>query len=252
MYDIQLRKSGKLFVKVWSAKDEDYKEREVSYGDLSIHLHDYVCFDKDIRLKDVFLLFRRDVSLFAGAVGCPFLEDLVEEAMLPAAPGKEKGLAAFVVSWLAYKEMGGEFNENPHVFTCPVMSGVGLDTDFDLSMVHINQVSTMPIVLDTSFEIVDPNIEKVIFHGNKIFTLLDISKAVLDELGSNPPEIREYISNEHLLDTPVPDVAAKLEEHILQAAQGKACKLCGNNTKSYHFNKPDDICGRCFEKEREN
>lgn len=254
MYDIQLRKGGKLFVKSWSSRTNNYREKEVEYEFLSTHLHDAICFDQDIRLKDVFLLFRRNVDLFAGSASCPFLSDFTEEAMLPVVPSKamRAGLGGIVVGWIASQQEGGNWHEDAHVYIYPTIHGVGLEKDFDLSVLKINEISGLPVVLDTTLEIVDANNEKVLFEGVKPFSLLEVSRAILDELGSNPPDLREFISDSYAAGIDSPDISEKISKCIEEHNKIIPCKICGEDTKSYHFGKPEDICGKCFSKTKEN
>lgn len=253
MYDIQLRKGGKLFVKSWSTRHNDYREEEVEYEYLSSHLHDPVCFDRDVRLKDVFLLMSRDVELFSGAASCPFLSEFVEEAMLPTIPSKarDSGLGSLIVEWVATSEEDGNWHEEAHLYIYPTIRGVGAELEFDLGTMRINEISMLPIVLDTNLEIIDRKTEEIIFEGIKPYSLLEMSKAVLDELGANPPDFREFM-NSDMLDEVAPDINEKINRCIEEHNKIKPCKMCGNDTKSYHFRKPDDVCGKCFEKMRGN
>lgn len=255
MYDIQLRKGGRLFVKVWSSKTNEYRETEVDYEDLSVYLHDPICFDRDVRLKDIFLLFSRDVKLFAGSTSCPFLSDFTNEAMLPTTQSQaiKNGLSGIVVSWLASQEEGGNWHEDAHVFICPTIHGVGNEEEFNLSTIRMNEISTLPVVLDISLKIVDSKNQDVLFQGLKPFTLLEVSKAILDELGSNPPDFREFISSEdYATNSSTEDIRDMIDKCIEEHKKIVPCKICGEDAKSYHFGKPNNICGRCFSKTREN
>lgn len=254
MYDIQLRKGGRLFVKHWSARSGDYKEREVDYNALSIHLHDAVCFDSDIRLKDIFLLFNWNAHLFADSTSCPFLLEFIDEAMLPVVDSAsiKKGLGSVVVNWVASQEQGGNWHEDAHVYIYPTIHGVGLDKDFDLSVIKMNEISMLPVILDNTLEIVDAKTEEILFKGVKPFSLLEVSKAIMDELGSNPPDLREFISESYAAGIDAPDISDKINKCIEEHQKIVPCELCGEDSKSYHFGKPSDICGKCFSKTKEN
>lgn len=240
MYDIQLRKGGKLFVKIWSAKDNDYQEKEVDYNDLSFHLHDTICFESGVVLKDLFILFKKDIKLFSLATGCIFLESFIEEIGLPNKPSKiiESGLSGFSVNWVAYS--------NKFLDIYPIVKGLGFQ-DFDIGMIKMNEISRLPIILNHQCYIIDEENNNILLKTYKPFTLLNISKAILDELGSNPPKVRDFINE--FGELPTPDVVDKIMECFNKVAK---CNICGKDVKSYHFNKPNDICGECFDKSKEN
>lgn len=241
MYDLQLRKGGKLFVKVWSAKNNKYSESEVGYDNLNMYLHDFVCFEQGVKLIDVFSLFKRDPELFALATGCSYLSDLINEIKLPEKSEIYKNkLGGIVVSWLASKE-SGDFN---YIDIAPMVHGAGMDKDFDVSSVPLGDISLLPVLLDTTFELVDREENTVLIKSSKPFTLLEVLRSLVDEFGSLPLSVKDCVG--------VSTSAFDIDSHLSVEKTSIKCTKCGRRTHSYIFQKPNDICECCFNKTREN
>lgn len=235
MYDIQLKKGGKLVSRLYSMKNT--LEGEVNSQDLNFHISDTIDLESGVKLRDVFLLFSKNMELFGSLSGCPFIEDVIDEALKPVSksPIIDKGLSALVVKWVVHDDCEG-------IGMYPTLSGMGLEKDFSLMSLPINEISFLPLVLDISFDVFRK--EKVVFSTKKPFTLLDISKAILDELASWPPDMRD------LIDEDFNEVAPEKIKAIIETK--KPCKKCGGDAREHVFGKPKNICSKCFQSSKEN
>lgn len=249
MYDIQLRKGGRLIVKVWDTRKKYFKEIEVEDEDVVFHLHDKICFDSDITLKDIFLLISKSPSLFSAAASCPFLEDFIDEALddTVESASREEGMGALIIKWIAYIDDDGGFDHHINFF------GVGNNTEFNLTFVPLNEFNMLPVILDTKFEIYKMDNETPIFTTVKAFSLLEIVRGILDEIASmGPPEMRMF-AQDGLAATYDEVDFEKIKDSIEKEIEKmRPCKKCGKDTMSHHFGKPKNICGDCFEKEKAN
>jgi hypothetical protein len=249
MYDLQLKKGGKIIAKIWDPRIKKSVEREIDYDDLNFHIYDTICVERGFTLKDALFLFSRDVELFSVLASCPFLDDLIKEGCAPTKNSKlrDEGLSALVVRWIAC-------NDSEYLGIYPTLFGVGLDKEYSLSFSSLNEISMLPLVLEENFVIHQADTEKELFSSVKPFTLLEFSKAIFDEFMNWPPDMREMIQDELSQDYPI-DSEEELKEkvkRIVNERKSEQCKVCKAEINTSAFGKPDNICTTCFSKLKEN
>lgn len=249
-YDLQLQIGGILVTKEWDSELNDFMEFPVEDEDITFHLHDSICLERGVKLRDVFLFISRNLYLFSTTIGCPFLDDLVEEAL--SSPNIEsKGIAVLVLDWAARIE-------NKNLISYVRFYGKG-DKDYPVEFHSVNDLVIYPIILNETFAVMDE--DKVVFQAAKQFSLLEFLKGIVDELSyMGPPEMKKFTLNEieesinqdgsKIKMFNAEDIEEKLNEKI--ASMIKPCKICGDESRSPFFGKPSDICIVCFEKMKEN
>jgi hypothetical protein len=260
-YDLQLRKGGKLFTNEWNVQEKNYIEREVQQEDLLFHLYDSICFSKNVTLRDIFLLMARNISAFSSVVGCPFLEDLIEEALSDPKMGKDKnGLAILKLSRILVIE-DGELRSHFE------FHGIGQKECYALEFTPINELVLYTIILNEVVVVEDCKDEnKIYLKANKAYTLADILVGIIDELAfMGPPDVREFALEElkkrceeippdnkveNYRTFTIEDFERKMEEE--KENNKVPCGMCGEDSRAQCFEKPRDICKKCFEKIREN
>jgi hypothetical protein len=55
-YDLQLRRYGILVTREFDEKVNDFIDRRIKPTDFSFHLNDTICLDRNVVLKDFFIL----------------------------------------------------------------------------------------------------------------------------------------------------------------------------------------------------
>lgn len=247
-HDLQLRKGGLLITNDWDNEIFDYLEQIVDNDEIFFHFHDTICLDKNITLRDVFMLISRNTGAFSIAIGCPFLEDLVEEAL--SALVMKEDMDRLELSRIAF------FNESEiRIYTDFI--GVGKNETWAVELSPINELSYLPIVLEESIKVEDENIH---LKFKMPFTLIDFVKGIVDELSfMGPPDIKAFALNElEKRNDNVMSVKTYAYEEIEKEFEEqkkkyeRACDMCGGDARSQHFKKPSNLCYRCFQKIKEN
>lgn len=249
--DLQLKKGGKLFAKEWDFDENDFIDDIIYPEEFIYHIHDTICFDKDVKLRDFFLMVAENIEICSIITGCPFIEELVLECL--DTPKKSKNnISALHISWNPYilNNEDGEHIENFIVF-----QGIG-DKEYQLDLIAINKLSLYPIILDENYALKTED-EEIILQTNKKYTLINILRTIIDELSHmGPPEMREFTfaelkkqSNKEFLLTQE-ELDKKFKERIKD--NKKLCINCEEDTRSPCFGKPENICPSCYQKIKEN
>ena len=108
----------------------------------------------------------------------------------------------------------------------------------------MGEIALLPVILDTTFELIDRENNDILIKSFKPFTLLDISRALVDELGSLPPSMKDYVEFSQF----------PFDENLQPSVETQSfkCSKCGKISQDYVFQKPNDICDCCFQKRKEN
>jgi len=258
-YDLQLRKGGKLFTSEWNIQEKNYMEREILQEDLLSHLYDSICFGKNITLRDIFLFMSRNVSAFSAVVACPFLEDLIEEALAEPKIDEERDIAILKLSRVLTVE-DGKLNSYFEFY------GVGKKECYALEFTPINELALYIIVLDEEIVIEDVDDNKIYLKAKKTYTLADILIGIIDELAfMGPPDVREFAFEElkKRCEEITPDdkvenyrtfTAEDFNRKIKEEKEKNKvpCRICGEDSRSQYFEKPENMCKKCFKNIREN
>lgn len=250
--ELQLRKGGRLFVKEWDFEKNDYIDEKVSAEEFIFHIYDTICFDRDVKLRDFFLMVNENIEFCSIITGCPFIEDLISEA-LHIHKKCSKNISALRISWISVivKDDEGESIEDYASF-----HAIG-DKEYEIEFTPINELSLYPIIIDESYVIKNKK-DKTLLQTKKKYRLIDILKTIIDELSyMGPPEMREFAFEE---------MKKQIDENISILSQEeldkkfkrkmkknkKPCILCKRDARSPCFGKPENICAKCYQKIKEN
>jgi len=259
--DLQLRKGGKLFVKEWDGEEDDFIEQELDSEEFMFHLYSSVCLDKDIRLRDIFLMTKHNLDICSIVVGCPFLDDLVEEALTTPKRNKEHdGMVALCLSWCVFIEE--EDNERKSILDHINFHGIG-DKEYALEFIPINELVMYPLLINEEYTVRDGSMnEEIHLSTRKKFNLIDLLRGIIDELSyMGPPDIRGFAlaelqknANEEDDNMPKLFTAEDLEKRLKEKMEKnkKPCRICGEDARSPDFGKPNDICPKCYRNIKEN
>ncbi|MFA5048230.1 MAG: hypothetical protein WC516_04380 [Patescibacteria group bacterium] len=254
IYDIQITKGGNLIARDWNSEAADFVNEDICKEEIQLNLSSTVCLSVGVTLRDIFVLLSRDITTFSIITGCPFLDELIIEALLEPTINKDKDkenisvleLSRFVT--INNSEMFWNFD----------FHGCGQDEQYAVEFSPLNELSIIPIILDENVSIINAETDEIVLKTKMSYTLADLIIGIVEELAFiGPPDIKAYALQE--LKSRAQDVSKgvsfedfskKIDE---QMEQNKIpCKWCGNDARSQHFDKPNDICGECFEKTKEN
>jgi hypothetical protein len=144
--------------------------------------------------------------------------------------------------------------------------GKGHDETFALDMMQTNNIAHLPLFINEDVNVMDELEENTVFSFSEKFTLSEFVYGLVYELTTfGHPEERDFQKNilfdrldeenlSELSGMPLSEFKEILEEKINQKiTSGKIpCVICGNDSRSQHFNKPKDMCFTCFLKSQEN
>ena len=157
-------------------------------------------------------------------------------------------------------------NDKNYVHRFVDFYGKGQGETFALEMMQTNNLAHLPLFLNEEVNIMDEKEETIIFTYNEKFTLSEFIYGLVYELTTfGHPDERDFqkslifdrfdkmeeneLSGKSLEDFET-DLKGKVQERI---NKGKIpCVVCGNDSRSQHFNKPKDMCFSCFSKSKEN
>jgi hypothetical protein len=204
-----------------------------------------------------------DIDLFAGISGCPFLDKLIEEALVHIPNNKEykDGMAALELR----QDMVVE-NEDGKLYVYRHFDFYGIGKDiYGIEFTPIYEFVNYPIFLNENLEIKSSVVDggpKYLIAKMK-FKLKDLVCGIIDELSfMGPPEARaaelvelkrrvnEVNDEAELVELDLDEMERKIEER--REKHKKPCRICRKDARSCHFNKPPDLCIRCFKKLKEN
>jgi hypothetical protein len=238
-YDLQLRKGGSLFIKEWKSNKSDYIENEILPKDFIFHSYDTICLGKNVTLRDVFLLIRKNIFVFSILTGCPQLNLLVEEALSVSDVNEDEEIIILKLRRIVTIQRGViYFDYN--------FEGLGKNKHYLLDFIPINRLVFYPIILDEGFIIEDS--DKIThFKTNKLFTLAEMLNGIIENLSyMGPPNLKDFM----LDDIKNSDI---IQDHDLFVNNKKfSCYICGSDSRSQCFEKPSNMCEKCFRKIREN
>lgn len=252
IYDIQLTKGGNLISRDWCSEESDFINEKVLVEEIPLNIYSTVCLSVGVTLRDIFVLLSRDIQTFSAISGCPFLDELIVEALKEPGFDKDKENISYLELNRFATINGSEmfFNFDFH--------GCGQDEQYAIEFLPINEISILPVILNENVSIVNSDTDEIVLSTKMAYTLADIVNGVVEELSFiGPPDIKAYAlqelkerSQEIGKEVSFDDLNKRLDEEF---KSGKIpCKWCGNDARSQHFDKPRDLCGECFEKTKEN
>lgn len=259
-YELQLKKGGVLITKKWSPSLMNYVEMPVHSDDLTFFLSSTICLESGLTLKDVFLFMSKEVDRFSIITSCPFLQDIVNEGLAkPMEYDELKEVSFLEVRKISYfEEEDGDRYFHKYVEFC----GFGNGKRYGIEFLPVNVLSSFPIFINEDVEIVNCNLEKKLLQCREKFTLTEFLSGVVFELSFfgmvNSREMAlerikdslEEIENNQTTLFSLEDAKKKFEEDMFL---GKIpCKVCGEDARSAHFDKPNDLCFKCLKKSKEN
>jgi len=254
MYDLQLKRGGALVSQEWNSDAAKFIEKEVSADELIFHFNDVVCLATGVTLKDIFLLISKAVEIFSIVTGCPFLDELVAEALSKVEAG-EKGIVALELKRIAVvHDMELFFHFDFH--------GLGEKDTYAIEFTPINELTTYPLILNEDIALEDGKTEQVYLKCKMGFTLVDILIGIIEELSyMGPPDVRQIALEElrkradEVQEGNVETTSWEALRKRLEEEDNKnkiPCKICGKDARTQCFDKPSDICVACFERIKEN
>lgn len=260
MHNLQLRKGGILVAKEWDSEADDYIETQVAEDEVQHCLDDRICLEKGVALRDIFLLMSRDVQTFSIISGCPFLDEMIEDAFKP--PKRDPGKDGISMLQLARRACIEDCGEGPVLNMHFDFCGIGKHDAYAIEFSPIYELTLYPVVLNDKLSIEGQESEKPLLAVRMPFTLAEMVRGIVGELSfAGPPEIKAYAleglreqaesatQDGHKVVT-TEELELKLKERVEHGK--KPCKLCGEDSRSPSFNKPPGICDKCFRSAKEN
>jgi len=259
-YDLQLRKNGILVAKEWDHRIRDYTERVIENEDIIFHLDDTICLDRNVLLKDLFLLIIQNTKLWSVVTSCQFLDELMEEALSPVVQDEDTtGINFLELDWLV--SVSADEDDASFIFEHTDFHGVGENETYAIEFTPLNKLAPLPLVLNEGYIIRDEN-DKSVFNTRKKFSLGKLVKEIMLELSFIGTPDMKAVAIEDLRER-VKDVETgkakttsweKIRKEMDERAERekKPCKLCGEDARSPIFHKPPDVCAKCFKKMKEN
>lgn len=252
IYDVQITKGGNLIAREWCSEIADFVNEDIDAIEIIPNLYSTTCLSVGVTLRDIFILLSKDVRTFSVVGACPFLDELIAEALKEPTFNKDKEDIAFLeLSRFA------TFNRS-EMFWNFDFHGCGQNEQFALEFSPLNDLSVLPVILDENITITNSDTDEAILRTKMPYTLSDIVNGIIEELSFiGPPDIKAYalqelkeradeINKGMVFEDLYKKIDKKLEENKIP------CKWCGNDARSQHFDKPKDMCGECFEKTKEN
>lgn len=252
IYDVQITKGGNLISREWSSEISDFVNEDIDAIEIPPNLYSTTCLSVGITLRDIFILLSKDIRTFSIIGACPFLDELVAEALKEPTFNKDRENISFLelsrLITINKSEMFWNFD----------FYGCGQEEQFALEFFPLNDLSVLPVILNENVSIINSDTDEVVFKTKMPFTLADIINGIIEELSFiGPPDIKAYAlqelkerADEVNKGITFEDLSEKIDEKIDE--NKIPCKWCGNDARSQHFDKPKDMCGECFEKTKEN
>jgi len=255
-YDLQLKKGGILITKDWDPDADDFVEKRLEMEDLSFRLHDTICLENGVTLRDVFMLIVKSSYILSISTCCPFIDDLAEEALtVPKLNEENSDFAALRLKWRAMIDHDGDGK----FFHCHVdFHGIGRKKkQHSIQFSPINELAMYPVILDEEFIITDGDNDDVLLQTTRKFSLTEMLFGIINELAyMGPPDIKNF-ALQALKAHAGPDVEICTSEDIDLSVEDfaddkKPCRICGEEARAPFFGKPSDMCRNCFKKTKEN
>jgi hypothetical protein len=240
-YDLQLRKGGNLFTKEWNSQSKDYIENKILPKDFIFHSYDTICLSKNITLRDVFLLMHKNITVFSVLTGCPRLDLLIEEALSVSDVDEDEEMVILKLERdVTMQKDGIYFDYN--------FSGLGKDKHYQLEFVPINRLVFYPIIVNEDFII--KNSDWIYFKTKKSFTLAEMLNGIVENLSYiGPPNLKEFVSK----DIKKSDIVKKnCDSFVIDDVKKFSCCICGADSRAQCFEKPSNMCEKCFKNIKEN
>ena len=260
-YDLQLRKNGVLVGIDWDPIKFKYVENELPTHDLIFVLDDFICLGENVSLYDIALLIKRSIAFFTQYTACPFLDEVIGECLLK----EEVNSLDENLSYLELKRVEAKEDEpgGPYFYEFFQFVGKGSnDENYDLH-VDLNEVSRFPVILNECVYTYDGDELKKTDRKRK-FKLGELIKEIMVEVAFFAPpktkkQLVEVLQEKHNdKESGISDLInkemEKQEEKVKDMMEKTRveCIVCGNDSRSPHFGKPEDICISCFNKRRFN
>jgi hypothetical protein len=269
IYGLQLKKGGDLFSIEWDPKREDYVEQIVLPDDYVFFTNEYICLDKNISLRDFFLLINKHIEYFSVISAFSFLQELVQEALSePKDLCKEINFlelkrVAYLQGEDCLKEYDGFLlhveEQEEHLYKTFDFCGVGPEENYGLELLPLSSFITLPLFINEFVEI--QKNEKTVFTYNEKFTLCELINGIVEEIAYAGAEEDKNLLREKIQSAVQEAKEGKVNfisfEDLKKEMEGNVnniipCKYCGKESRSPHFNKPEKVCFECFKKSREN
>jgi hypothetical protein len=249
-YDLQLKKGGFLVTQEWSVSADDFIERKLGAEDVNFHMNDTICLENGVTLRDIFVLMSKNPYIYSVNSSCPFLDDLIGEALsVPSINEENNDIAALRLKWLSIIDCDADSS----FLNCQMdFHGIGYKKrQHSVQFLPINELVIYPVILDEEFIIINEN--HILLQTTRRFSLIEMFRGIIEELSyMGPPEIKSFALQE-IRDRdwyPTYKVNNMIEKEMVNI--DKPCKLCGEESRHPSFGKPPDICANCFRKIKEN
>ena len=244
-YNLQIGKLGSLVCREWDIDSHNFKNLEIIPENYLFHMDDTVCIKEGVTLKDIAILLQNDLELFSVITSCPYLDFLVN--CIVSSPVTKSDLYAVEIKWKVISDRQEE--GGPFLFEIVECYGVGSKGAKQLSFYLLNEIAHLPIILNEEYLIQDMETEKPIFSNRKKYRLGDLLKNIVFELGL-PIQDEDDVKMENMVNNTINNL--QKEYDIIIEENPKPCKYCGSDTRSFLFDKPNDICDKCFIKNKDN
>ena len=208
-----------LFCKYTDYTIEDFSEKEIDVSNYIFHLHDSICFEEGITLKDVFLLLDKNVDLFSIAAANPLLDELIKGAFKGSAEQEETELILLEIR----REI---LIKNSEMYEFTDFFGIGDNIVCGLEFASAQELLHYPLLINEIVYIKnDDNGEEKRFR--KTFTLLETITSIVNEIGYS--QLMSEFNEESIKDLEdefydilsTDDLSKKIEEEINKITKTK-------------------------------
>jgi hypothetical protein len=265
IYDLQLCKGGNLLLKEWDSEQNIYVEKQLDPEDFVFFINSTICLEKNLTLKDFFILMDRDMEYFSLVSACPILVDLISECLYEKKfENVEQKMVYLELRKNSFLEEEDE-EYKKYLSTNIEFSGVNNSERYAIEFIPLNVLGKLPLILNEEIELKyikeDVEVETVCTFNEK-FTLFELVNGIVEELSFAGPPVQKNVMMEKIKDSlkqidkgevSVFDMEDFQRQLALEIEKHKVpCRVCGKDARSQHFKKPDDLCYSCFLKLKEN
>lgn len=263
IYELQLCKGGQLKSMEW--EENNYVEKIIDPEDFVFYINESVCLEKNVTLKDLFRLINSDVEYFSIITSCPVLSEMMEEGLSEEEADNEFCEISFLelqrVCYLEEEDADLKKYLSSHM----EFSGVNNEEKYAVELLPLSLLSKFPLFLNEEVSLFYYNNktqeQETMYNYFQKFTLQELVNGIIEELSFSGPEqkveIMEKIKNSiDQLDR------GEVETFSLEEIKGRLeadiekfkipCSVCGQDSRSQHFGKPNNMCYSCFLKGKEN
>lgn len=262
-YNLQICKNSKLAKMKWVPEEQIYKKIYLKEKEIPFYINSTVCVEQGATLRNLFNIIINYTNFFSLILNLPDLESFFQEAFENSSEESNDylDLSALELEWSShvmnrYEEL--ILSEDIY-FSGRLNDG----TNVALELTPINEIIDFPLSINDVYNIYkEEEPFKSIFLAVKPMTLLQVITGIMNEISFfGTPENRnekvemlqetiEKLKSGEMKTYSFDEIKKEFfnEEEIDEKFQ---CRICKEDVRCECFDKPNDICHKCFIKMRE-